>query len=185
MRIDILVVIAVRKVSILCGKSSPTCIALTRPTVTVATPVFKRPQDAKKSFVGRHNRTAFAKCYVVSWVERECGDVTEGTGVFPSIGGTQGIAVVFNKEEVMPVLTIFIISSRLNGLPRVCAMKIARVFSLIAASISSSFALYVGISTSTNTGTRPFRIIGFRVVGKPAAMVITSSPAFNRRSFNK
>ena len=35
------------------------------------------------------------------------------------------------------------------------------------------------MSTSTNTGTRPFCRIGFTVVGKPVAQVITSSPAFS------
>ena len=35
---------------------------------------------------------------------------------------------------------------------------------------------------STKTGTKPFWIIGFTVVGKPVAQVITSSPFFNLRS---
>ena len=42
--------------------------------------------------------------------------------------------------------------------------------------------LYVPSSTSTNTGTRPFWMIGLTVVGKPAATVITSSPGCSRRS---
>ena len=41
--------------------------------------------------------------------------------------------------------------------------------------------LYDGIVTSQKTGTSPFWIIGFTVVGKPAATVITSSPGWSRR----
>ena len=37
---------------------------------------------------------------------------------------------------------------------------------------------------STNTGTRPAIRIGFTVVGKPVAAVITSSPGRSRRSFS-
>ncbi len=44
--------------------------------------------------------------------------------------------------------------------------------------------LYVGISTSTNTGIKPFWIAGLTVVGKPAATVITSSPGLRARSPN-
>ena len=39
--------------------------------------------------------------------------------------------------------------------------------------------LYVGMSTSTKTGTAPFWMIGLTVVGKPAATVMTSSPGFD------
>ena len=38
--------------------------------------------------------------------------------------------------------------------------------------------MWVLISTSTKTGIAPYCIIGFTVVGKPAATVITSSPFF-------
>ena len=39
------------------------------------------------------------------------------------------------------------------------------------------------MSTSRSTGTRPFWIRGFTVVGKPVAQVITSSPGSSRSSF--
>src|SRR5690348_5316470 len=42
--------------------------------------------------------------------------------------------------------------------------------------------LYPGSVTSTKTGTRPAWMIGFTVVGKPAATVITSSPGESRLS---
>jgi hypothetical protein len=42
----------------------------------------------------------------------------------------------------------------------------------------------VPISISTKTGTHPFMIIGFMVVGKPAATVITSSPGRTLRSLS-
>ena len=42
--------------------------------------------------------------------------------------------------------------------------------------------LYVGMWTSTNTGTRLFWMIGLTVVGNPAATVITSSPGLKPRS---
>ena len=56
------------------------------------------------------------------------------------------------------------------------ATIIAFVFSEIADSTSSTLILYVPFSISTKTGIAPFWTIGFTVVGKPAATVITSSP---------
>ncbi len=69
-----------------------------------------------------------------------------------------------------------ITSSKSNGLPNECAIIIALVFGETAASILADSILWVGTSTSTNTGIAPNCIIGLTVVGKPAATVITSSP---------
>lgn len=63
-----------------------------------------------------------------------------------------------------------------NGLPNVCAIIIALVFSDKASSNFEVSILYCGIVTSTNTGIAPYCIIGATVVGNPAATVITSSP---------
>ena len=52
----------------------------------------------------------------------------------------------------------------------------AFVFGLTAASSRSVFTLCVAMSTSIKTGIAPACTIGFTVVGKPAATVITSSP---------
>src|SRR5687768_2049437 len=65
---------------------------------------------------------------------------------------------------------------RLNGLPNVWASMIALVFGVMAASINSALILWVAASTSTKTGMAPNWMIGFTVVGKPAATPITSSP---------
>ena len=46
----------------------------------------------------------------------------------------------------------------------------------------SMVGTYVPSSTSTNTGTARFWMIGLTVVGKPAATVMTSSPGRSRRS---
>ena len=56
------------------------------------------------------------------------------------------------------------------------------VFVVIAFRIISTSILYVGISTSTKTGTRPYCRIGVTVAGNPAATEITSSPGFKRFS---
>ncbi len=53
-------------------------------------------------------------------------------------------------------LQIFEIASILNGLPSVCAMKIALVLSVIANLSCSISTSYVPNSTSTNTGIKPF-----------------------------
>ena len=71
MRIDILVVIAIRKVSMLSGKSLTTFVTLARPAKTVAAPVLERTEDAEKRFVGRRNCSAFSQGYVVRGVEAE------------------------------------------------------------------------------------------------------------------
>ena len=68
------------------------------------------------------------------------------------------------------------IARRLNGLPKVCAINTALVLSENASSSFVTSMSYVPSSTSRNTGIQPFWMIGFTVVGKPAATVITSSP---------
>ncbi len=73
-------------------------------------------------------------------------------------------------------------TSRLNGLPRLCASMIALVFGEMAASIFEASMLCVARSTSTKTGTAPNCRIGFTVVGKPAATPMTSSPGLTARS---
>ncbi len=73
-------------------------------------------------------------------------------------------------------------ASRSKGFPSVWATMTARVRALRAASSRATSMLYPGSVTSTKTGTRPFWTIGFTVVGKPAATVITSSPGCRRRS---
>ena len=74
------------------------------------------------------------------------------------------------------------ILSKLKGFPSVCAIKTAFVLSVIDFSISSTLILQEPTSTSTKTGIKPFWIMGFMVVGKPAATVITSSPVFKHFS---
>ena len=69
-----------------------------------------------------------------------------------------------------------------NGLPKVCAIITAFVFSENASTNLSVSMLYCGIVTSTNTGTAPYCNIGVTVVGNPAATVITSSPGNTLRS---
>ena len=76
------------------------------------------------------------------------------------------------------------ILSRLKGLPRAWAKKIALVFLDIAHSILSVWILYVPTSTSIKTGIKLFCIIGFTVVGKAQAVVITSSPFLSLLSPN-
>ena len=73
---------------------------------------------------------------------------------------------------------------KLNGLPNECASIIAFVFELSAASIFETSMLCVSDSISTKTGTAPNCRIGFTVVGKPAATLITSSPCLMARSPN-
>src|SRR6202140_1070629 len=73
-------------------------------------------------------------------------------------------------------------ASRSKTFPRVWARNTARVRSLRAASSSRTLISYPGTVTSTKTGTRRFWKIGFTVVGKPAATVMTSSPGVSRRS---
>ena len=67
-------------------------------------------------------------------------------------------------------------AARSNGLPNVCAIMTAFVFSLRAASSFVTSMLYCGTVTSTNTGTAPYCSIGVTVVGNPHATVMTSSP---------
>ena len=69
-----------------------------------------------------------------------------------------------------------------KGTPIVWAIMIAFVRGVTAASMASTAGTYVPNSTSTNTGTARFWMIGLTVVGKPAATVITSSPGRKRRS---
>ncbi len=101
MRIDILMVISVREASKLSGKPSTTFITLSRPAKTITPPVLERTEDAEKCLVRCCYGPAFAKRYVVSGIEGECGNVSEGAGVFPSISGTQNVAVVFDEPEVV------------------------------------------------------------------------------------
>ena len=60
----------------------------------------------------------------------------------------------------------------------------ALVLGVIADSIKSALILCVAMSTSTKTGIAPNWIMGFTVVGKPAATPITSSPFFMALSPN-
>ena len=69
-----------------------------------------------------------------------------------------------------------------KGFPRLCAIIIAFVLSVMALRTAFTSTLCVAISTSTNTGTHPFCTIGATVVGNPAATVITSSPGLIRSS---
>ena len=66
--------------------------------------------------------------------------------------------------------------SKGKGLPSVCASMITFVFFVIARSIDSHVGFLVPGSTSTNTGTHRFWMIGLTVVGKAHAAAITSSP---------
>src|SRR6202165_6191586 len=70
-------------------------------------------------------------------------------------------------------------ASRANVLASVWATMMAAVRSLSASSSRETSMLYVGTVTSTKTGTRRFWMIGLRVVGNPAATVITSSPGLS------
>ncbi len=67
-------------------------------------------------------------------------------------------------------------------MPRVWAIITAFVRGDRASSSLATSTLYVGSVTSTKTGTIPSWMTGATVVGKPAATVITSSPARSRRS---
>ena len=67
-------------------------------------------------------------------------------------------------------------SSASYGFPSVWAKKTAFVRSESAASSCERSALYVESSLSIKTGTAPFWMIGFTVVGNPAAAVMISSP---------
>jgi len=78
------------------------------------------------------------------------------------------VAGIFDHDESV-LAAKFRTSSASYGFPSVWAKKTAFVRSESAASSCERSALYVESSLSIKTGTAPFWMIGFTVVGNPAA----------------
>ena len=152
-------------------------VVLARVAPAVAAPVAERlDQRLQHAGVLVQHRAALAHRDVVGRVEADRGRVAEGADVLAVVvapDASQQSSTSHRSCSSQKAVT----AARSNGLPSVWASMTARVRGPSAVlELRRRRRCTCRESTSTNTGTQPFWMIGLTVVGKPAATVMTSSP---------
>lgn len=85
----------------------------------VASPVAEGLDDGLKGGLIGEDGSAFARGDVVGGIEAESGEIAEGPDLLVVVGGSEGVAAVFDEPEVV-LLCEGYDGSEIEGLPR-CA----------------------------------------------------------------
>ena len=118
MSIDIFVIVALWQVAQFPVEPLVAGVVLSRPTITVATPVTERLHNFIQVIVIGEDCPALARRDVMRGIETQCSDVAKCADMLTADSGAQRVATIFDQEQSIRS-QIARIASTSNGLPSV------------------------------------------------------------------